>query len=159
MHVTAGGGDEGNSEHGAHAGQTADYGGVRVPAGALLPPDRKRGWRECLPPGHLLPHCRRRDCVIELAGEIDFNTVCRLREAFADCNAASGHRTVVDFRGVTFMDSSSVNVLVGMKRAAPVGGGWIRLAGVPADVHEVLHIVGLDDVLPLYPTINVALSA
>ncbi|MET7438724.1 STAS domain-containing protein [Streptomyces sp. NPDC004082] len=98
-------------------------------------------------------------CVLQLAGEIDFTTAGALREAFADRDGIPGHRTVVDFSEVTFMDSSGVNALVGANRAAALGGGWIRLAAVPAEVHEVLHIVGLDDVLLLYPTLTLALAA
>ncbi|MFF1451320.1 STAS domain-containing protein [Streptomyces sp. NPDC058274] len=96
--------------------------------------------------------------VLKLAGEIDFNTAVGFREALADRDGALGHRTVVDFREVTFMDSSGINVLVAANRAAGEGGGWVRLSSLPAAVHDVLRIVGLDEVLCLYPTLDHALE-
>ncbi|MFJ3224859.1 STAS domain-containing protein [Streptomyces sp. NPDC086783] len=97
--------------------------------------------------------------VLGMVGEIDFNTVGEFRAALADREGAEGHRTVVDFSRVTFMDSSGINVLVAANRDAAEGGGWIRLACLPAGVHDVLHIVGLDEVLPLYPTLDLALTS
>ncbi|MEU1040585.1 STAS domain-containing protein [Streptomyces sp. NPDC005551] len=96
--------------------------------------------------------------VLKMAGEIDFNTVGEFRRALADRANAPRHCTVVDFSGVTFMDSSGINVLVAAHRDAAAGGGWLRLACLPVGVHDVLHIVGLDEVLPLYPTLDLALT-
>ncbi|MFF7446783.1 MULTISPECIES: anti-sigma factor antagonist [unclassified Streptomyces] len=96
--------------------------------------------------------------VLALFGEIDHTTADTFRQALT-ADHGSSHCTVVDFCDVTFMDSSGINVLVAANNAARAEGGWLRLAHIPARVLDLLHIVGLDAVLPLYPTLNGALTA
>ncbi|MEV7077902.1 STAS domain-containing protein [Streptomyces sp. NPDC093516] len=57
------------------------------------------------------------------------------------------------------MDSSGINVVVAVNNTTRTDGGWLRLAHTPAHVLDLLHIVGLDDIIPLYPTLNGALTA
>ncbi|MGW0335581.1 STAS domain-containing protein [Streptomyces sp. NPDC003011] len=96
--------------------------------------------------------------VLALAGEIDYTTAGIFHQALT-AQDGSARFTVVDFGDVTFMDSSGINVLVAANNAARTRGGWLRLADVPTPVLDVLHIVGLDDVIPLYSTPNHALTA
>ncbi|MEU0945648.1 STAS domain-containing protein [Streptomyces canus] len=95
--------------------------------------------------------------VVALAGEIDHTTADTFRQALT-ADGGSPRYTVVDFRDVTFMDSSGINVLVAANNTAHAGGGWLRLAHTPTPVFQLLHIVGLDDVIPLYPTLSQALA-
>ncbi|MFJ1974119.1 STAS domain-containing protein [Streptomyces sp. NPDC087903] len=96
--------------------------------------------------------------VLALAGEIDHTTADTFRQALTADDDVSSQYLVVDFHGVTFMDSSGINVLVAANNAARARDGWLRLADVPKPVLDVLHIVGLDDVIPLYPTLSQALA-
>ena len=96
--------------------------------------------------------------VIALAGEIDHTTADTFRQALT-ADGGSPRYTVVDFRDVTFMDSSGINVLVAANNTAHAQGGWLRLAHTPTPVLQLLHIVGLDDVIPLYRTLSQALAA
>ncbi|MFF1442475.1 STAS domain-containing protein [Streptomyces sp. NPDC058295] len=96
--------------------------------------------------------------VVLLAGEIDHTTTDLFRQALAPEGGFARH-TVIDFRAVTFMDSSGINVLVAANNAARAANGWLRLAHTPRPVAQVLHIVGLDDVIRLHPTLNDALAA
>jgi len=95
--------------------------------------------------------------VLALAGEIDHTTADPLRQALTADDGSSRY-TVVDFHGVTFMDSSGINVLVAANNTARAHGGWLRLAHTPTRVLDLLHIVGLDDVIPLYATLDDALA-
>ncbi|MFF3346663.1 STAS domain-containing protein [Streptomyces sp. NPDC002779] len=95
--------------------------------------------------------------VLALAGEIDHTTADVFRQALTD-DDRSVRYTVIDFRDVTFMDSSGINVLVVANNEARACGGWLRLAHTPAPVLQLLRIVGLDDVIPLYPTLDQALA-
>ncbi|MFE6333544.1 STAS domain-containing protein [Streptomyces sp. NPDC057806] len=95
--------------------------------------------------------------VLDLAGEIDHTTADTFRQALTT-DDGSARYTVIDFRDVTFMDSSGINVLVVANNAARECGGWLRLAHVPPPVLQVLRIVGLDDVIPLYPTVDQAIA-
>jgi stage II sporulation protein AA (anti-sigma F factor antagonist) len=96
--------------------------------------------------------------VLAPACEIDHTTAYTFRQALTS-DGGSLRYTVLDLRDVTFMDSSGINVLVAANNAARAGGGWLRLAHTPVRVLDLLHIVGLDEVIPLYPTLNGALAA
>ncbi|MYT03248.1 MULTISPECIES: STAS domain-containing protein [Streptomyces] len=96
--------------------------------------------------------------VLALAGEIDHTTADTFRQALTADDKFPRH-AVVDFRDVIFMDSSGINVLVAANNAAHAKGGSLRLAHTPARVLDLLHVVGLADIIPLYPTLNDALAA
>ncbi|MFD0392675.1 STAS domain-containing protein [Streptomyces nogalater] len=96
--------------------------------------------------------------VVALAGEIDHTTTDALRHALVPEDEGA-RCTVIDFREVTFMDSSGINVLVAANNAARARGGWLRLADTPKLITDLLHIVCLDDVIPLHATLDEALEA
>ncbi|MFD3334641.1 STAS domain-containing protein [Streptomyces sp. NPDC058700] len=95
--------------------------------------------------------------VVALVGDIDHTTVGTFRQALTPPGGSAPH-TVVDCRDVTFMDSSGINILVAANNAARSHGGSLRLAHTPAPVLELLRIVGLDDLIPVYPTLEDALA-
>ncbi|KUH39026.1 MULTISPECIES: STAS domain-containing protein [Streptomyces] len=95
--------------------------------------------------------------VVALAGDIDHTTADTFHRALTAPDGSTP-RTVLDFRDVTFMDSSGVNVLVVANNAARARGGWLRLAHTPTPVLQLLRIVGLDALLPLHPTLEDALA-
>ncbi|MFD6294201.1 STAS domain-containing protein [Streptomyces sp. NPDC060235] len=96
--------------------------------------------------------------VLTLEGEIDADTASGLHEALCVDGTATP-RTVLDFSGVTFMDSSGVNALVAAFQRTRTAGGWIRMAALTQRVQQVVDIVGLDSVIPCYPTLPEALTA
>ncbi|MGW6487118.1 STAS domain-containing protein [Streptomyces sp. NPDC055056] len=64
---------------------------------------------------------------------------------------------MLDFSDVTFMDSSGVNVLVAALHQTRAAGGWIRMVALTEPVQQVIDIVGLDTIIPCYPTLAQAL--
>ncbi|MEU0221278.1 STAS domain-containing protein [Streptomyces sp. NPDC006265] len=95
--------------------------------------------------------------VLDLAGEIDHTTADTFRRALSADDGSLPY-TVLDFHAVTFMDCSGINVLIAANNAARAHGGWLRLAQTPSRVLYILHVVGLDDVSPLYATVDDALA-
>jgi stage II sporulation protein AA (anti-sigma F factor antagonist) len=95
--------------------------------------------------------------VLALAGEIDHTTAGTFHQALT-ADDGSVRYAIVDFGDVTFMDSSGIDVLVAANNVARAGGGWLRLAHLPKPVLQLLHIVGLDDVIQLYPSLTQALA-
>jgi stage II sporulation protein AA (anti-sigma F factor antagonist) len=96
--------------------------------------------------------------VIVLRGEIDHDNRDSLKEALLPPEEAPAPRTVADFRAVTFMDSSGINVLIVAHRAAEDAGGWLRLAGLQESVQRVLELVGIDALIPCHSTVEEALA-
>ncbi|MFJ7305242.1 STAS domain-containing protein [Streptomyces sp. NPDC099088] len=68
-------------------------------------------------------------------------------------------QTVLDLGAVTFMDSSAISVLAAAHRDAAAAGGELRMAALTAPVARVVGIVGLDTIIPCYPTLPEALAA
>lgn len=95
--------------------------------------------------------------VVALTGDIDHTTAGIFRQALTPPGQSAPH-TVADFHDVTFMDSSGINILVAANNAARAHGGSLRLAHTPTPVLDLLRIVGLDAILPLYPTLEDALA-
>ncbi|MET9843221.1 STAS domain-containing protein [Streptomyces ossamyceticus] len=96
--------------------------------------------------------------VVTLRGEIDHTVRERFTEALLP-DGDAGARTVVDLSGVTFMDSSGVNVLVAAHHGMSDAQGWLRIAGARDPVRRLLHLVALDQVIACHPTVEEALAA
>ncbi len=80
--------------------------------------------------------------VVAPHGDVDLRTMDAVR---AELAAAQGEarRVVLDLRGVTFMDSSALSIVLAAERRLTASGGELRLAHVSADVRRVLRICGL----------------
>jgi anti-anti-sigma factor len=86
--------------------------------------------------------------VVTATGELDLATAAGLEEAVVP-PVSEGRHVVLDLRGLEFMDSSGVRVIVAAHLAAGEHGGRLSLVrlepGTP--IHRVLEISGLDGVL------------
>ncbi|MGW6263283.1 STAS domain-containing protein [Streptomyces sp. NPDC055085] len=96
--------------------------------------------------------------VLELSGEIDADNADILRQALMAEDGAPS-QTVLDLGAVTFMDSSAISVLAAAHRDAAAVGGQLRMAALTAPVARVVGIVGLDTIIPCYPTLPEALAS
>jgi anti-anti-sigma factor len=80
---------------------------------------------------------------LTLRGELDLATAARLEQALAQ----SGEDVLLDLRGLTFMDSTGVRVLLEAAEAGPAG---LRIV-LPAsgDVRVTIEETGIAPLLPL----------
>ncbi|MET7684513.1 STAS domain-containing protein [Streptomyces sp. NPDC005423] len=96
--------------------------------------------------------------VVTPTGEIDHHTGPTLRQAL-DVTGATGPRVVVDMHGVSFMDSTGINILIAAHRDLTAAGGWLRLAAPVHAVLRTIQIVGVDTVIDCHDTLAQALNA
>ncbi len=98
--------------------------------------------------------------VIALAGEVDLYTAPDLKAKIVELVDGGGmRRLVIDFTETTFIDSTTLGVLLGaVKRMKPLGG---TLALVVADrsIGKVFEVTGLDKVFDIHPDRPAALRA
>ncbi len=90
--------------------------------------------------------------VISLAGEVDLYTAPEFKQQLLEVIGEGGKDVIVDFTNTTFIDSTTLGVLVGgVKRLRPNGG---RLSIVCSDpnITKIFEITGLDRIFPIYPT-------
>ncbi|MER7983636.1 STAS domain-containing protein [Streptomyces sp. NPDC095817] len=96
--------------------------------------------------------------VLALTGEIDHDSAGRFEEALVAVQGPAPQRVVVDFAGVTFMDSTGITALVSTYRTLQDTDGWIRIAAASEAVLRVIQIVGVDTIIDCLPTVDGALE-
>jgi anti-sigma B factor antagonist len=95
--------------------------------------------------------------VVVAAGEVDLYTSPGLHEALVAAGSCTA-RIIVDLRAVKFLDSTGLGVLAGAYTRARDQDGSVSLVGASGLVREVLHITRLDDVMPVYASLEEALT-
>lgn len=84
--------------------------------------------------------------ILTVEGELDLSTSPRFRDSLSELLATSDH-VAIDLRGVTFMDSTALGVVVsGMKRARE-RDGELALIGPTGSPRKVLSITALDQIM------------
>lgn len=82
--------------------------------------------------------------LVSLGGEFDLHAAPSLDGALRPLSA---RRVEIDCSGVTFIDSSGLNVLLGQVKRSRQSGGQVSIIHVPPLVLRVLEITGLMDLL------------
>lgn len=83
------------------------------------------------------------------SGELDLDTVDEVQRALSIALASDAARVVIDLRGLEFLDSAGLRVLVGACRG-PDGQRVSMIPGPPA-VQGVFNVSGLAADLPFRP--------
>jgi anti-sigma B factor antagonist len=97
--------------------------------------------------------------VIALTGEIDLYTAPEFKERMVELIEAGKNHIVVDLSEATFIDSTTLGVLVGgVKRLRPSGGG-LALVCTDQNITKIFEITGLDRVFPIHGSRDDALAA
>ncbi|MFD7607645.1 STAS domain-containing protein [Streptomyces mirabilis] len=97
--------------------------------------------------------------VVTVQGEIDHAVKDLLSQALlSEDGTLPPPRIVADLSGVTFMDSSSINVFITAHQRVSNAQGWLRIAGAQKSVARLLHLVGIDQIIGCHPTVEQALN-
>jgi anti-sigma B factor antagonist len=97
--------------------------------------------------------------VISLTGEVDLYTAPEFKQELLRVIGEGANQVVVDFTRTTFIDSTTLGVLVGgVKRLRP-NGGQLSLVCSDRNITKIFEITGLDRVFAIHPTREDALAA
>jgi anti-sigma B factor antagonist len=97
--------------------------------------------------------------VIELGGEVDLYTAPEFKEKMVELIESGKKQLVVDLSQATFIDSTTLGVLVGgVKRLRPAGGS-LALVCTDQNITKIFEITGLDRVFPIHGSRDEALQA
>lgn len=95
--------------------------------------------------------------VMALSGEIDMYSSPALREEMMDLLNQRVTPLLIDFRGVSYIDSSGIATFVeGLKRMMSYGGR-LKLIGLLEEVREIFSFSKLDQVFEIYGSFEDAL--
>ena len=96
--------------------------------------------------------------VVSVGGEIDVYTAPKLREALVELVNAGRYQLIVDVEAVDFLDSTGLGVLVGALKRLRAAGGTFGLVCSKEPLLKIFRITALDQVFPIYPSVEAASS-
>jgi anti-sigma B factor antagonist len=86
---------------------------------------------------------------VTLAGELDIGSAPEVEEVLRKVESDGVQTLTIDLRGLTFMDSTGLRMLVAADKRAKDEGRALRIIRGPAPVQRILDLTGLGDKLPL----------
>ena len=88
--------------------------------------------------------------VISLAGEVDLYTAPEFKQHLLDVIGQGAKEVVVDFSNTTFIDSTTLGVLVGGVKRLRTNDGQLSLVSSDRNITKIFEITGLDRVFTIY---------
>ena len=95
--------------------------------------------------------------VVAVTGEVDLFTAPEFKQRVMAPIAAGSEHVVVDLTRTTFIDSSSLGVLIGAHRRMKSRGGRLVVACDNEGIVKTFRITGLDSVFTVVPSVDAAL--
>jgi anti-sigma B factor antagonist len=99
-----------------------------------------------------------RVAILSTSGDVDMLGAPHLQEAIENALAQDPTGVIVDFTDVDFLASAGMGVLVAAYDAKPASVEFCVVADGPA-TSRPLQLVGIADIIKLYPTSDEALAA
>jgi anti-sigma B factor antagonist len=97
--------------------------------------------------------------IVAVGGEIDVYTAPKLRDKITELVGEGRHNLVIDMEGVDFLDSTGLGVLVGALKRLRTVNGTFGLVCSKEPLLKIFRITALDQVFPIFPTVEAATSA
>ena len=85
--------------------------------------------------------------ILAVAGELDLHTSPQLKRALSGVFDDGASHVALDLADVSFMDSSSLGVIVGGSKLAHERGGELALMSLQPSPAKVMALTGLDGVV------------
>ena len=96
--------------------------------------------------------------VISLGGEVDLYTAPEFKQQLLEVIGQGAKHVIVDFSDTTFIDSTTLGVLVGGVKRLRTNDGQLSLVCSDRNITKIFEITGLDRVFTIYPTRDAALE-
>jgi anti-anti-sigma factor len=97
-----------------------------------------------------------KQAVVDMPAEIDVTNAEEVRQALLSAASHDAAVLVIDMSGTTFCDSAGVQAIIATRKQAATTGTQLRLAAT--GVLRILTLVGIDQLIPIYPTLEEALA-
>ena len=100
--------------------------------------------------------------VVRVAGEVDAASSealrTGLRAAVPTASRQPARILVIDLEGVSYFGSAGLNAMLDCRDEASAQGVAVRLVSTNPVVTRPIEVTGLDEMLPVHPTLAAALS-
>jgi anti-sigma B factor antagonist len=97
--------------------------------------------------------------VISLAGEVDLYTAPEFKQQLLEVIAQGAKHVIVDFSNTTFIDSTTLGVLVGGIKRLRTNDGQLTLVCTDRNNTKISEITGLDRVFSIFSSRDEAVAA
>ena len=97
--------------------------------------------------------------VISLSGEVDLYTAPEFKQQLLDVIGKGAKSVIVDFSNTTFIDSTTLGVLVGGVKRLRANEGQLSLVCSDRNITKIFEITGLDRVFTIHATRDEAVAA
>lgn len=97
--------------------------------------------------------------VIDVSGELDLYSAPALKRRITDAIDDGKRQIVVDLTEATFVDSTTLGVLVGALRRLKPEGGSLSVVCPDNDVRRLFDMTGVDRIFEIYETRDEAIRA
>jgi anti-sigma B factor antagonist len=126
-------------------------------AGADAVGEAQPSSREPVPFAVVRHELDERTGALTVEGELDLASAPSLKWALTDILDAGNDQVVVDLSNVTFIDSTALGVLVGIRKNLRPGAR-LAIACMQPDVVNIFELTGLDATFDLFSTFDDALA-
>lgn len=96
--------------------------------------------------------------VLSLAGEVDLYTAPEFKQQLLEVIGQGATDVLVDLTDTTFIDSTTLGVLVGGIKRLRERNGRLALVCNDRNITKIFEITGLDKVFDIYPSRDEALA-
>ena len=96
--------------------------------------------------------------VVSVAGEVDLYVAPELKQQLLDAVGRGATHVIVDLTETTFVDSTTLGVLIGIVRRLRANDGQLSIVCQDRNVAKTFELTGLDRVFAIYPTRDEAVA-
>ena len=97
-----------------------------------------------------------RQAAVAMPAEIDVANADEIHRALVSAASLGAPVLIVDMSGTTFCDSAGLKAIIAAHAQAAETGTELRL--VATAVLRIMTIIGIDQLIPIYPTLEAALT-
>lgn len=96
--------------------------------------------------------------VLKLNGILDTNGVGAIESKFAGYSTGDNAKVLVDLSDVEFLTSIGIRLLVTTAKSVANRGGKLVIFNPNENVHSVLEMTGIMDIIPIHMDLNQAIA-
>lgn len=97
--------------------------------------------------------------IMEISGDIDMYSSPVLREELLVLVSKKASHILVDFKDVSYIDSSGIATFVEGLKSTMSAGGKLKLVSLPPGIIEIFNFSRLDKVFDIYGSIDEAINS
>jgi len=97
--------------------------------------------------------------VLHLSGRVDTSAVPAFDQAIKDVLAGGARRLLLDLRGVVYISSGGLRILLGTAKKLAGEDGRFGLYGLQTEVYKIFKLAGFTSIFSLFASEEDALAA